>query len=553
MSAHRESIQTDETPSGRTTNGHREEPSEHKHEASSENGSALAPSEQPRNWPAGRKWLNHCLMAIFCLLANIESPIIAPGLAVIAEQLGVKSQIVEFMIFSMFQVTYNLGSFIWGPLSEYFGRVSILFVGTAIFATFNLACGLAQTPAQMLIFRFLAGIGGATPFAVGFGTISDCFDADSRSQAIAIYNLGPSLGNTLGPMMGGFLIQAGLWRWCFFILSIATFAMLAISVVVMRETYLPVLEKRKRIRMESSEPRSSFSLNHLARLILLDTNASILRAEMQTAIARPWIMLGTQPIIQALALFYAYLYGLMLLSSATFPDLFHLRYHQELGVASLNYISLTMGFVIGSQICALSIQRIYEYLVKRQGRKASANQEAQLPSQDYSDSSQSSTDAANDKEQVAVSTTQPQVRSDQVQGIPEYRLPLTIASSLVAPIGLFLYGWSGQYLVHWIVPDIGAIIFTAGVMLGFQSINGYLIDTYARYASSALGALLIFRAVTGFSFPLFAKYMYDALGYGWGNSLLAFVAIGFGIPASLALWFWGPKLRTKSPFAAGGS
>lgn len=354
-------------------------------------------------------------------------------------------------------------------------------------------------------------------------------------------------------MMGGFLIQAGLWRWCFFILSIATFAMLVISVVFMRETYLPVLEKRKRIRMEGIESGSSSSLNRLARLILLDTNASVLRAEMQMAIARPWIMLRTQPIIQALALFYAYLYGLMLLSSATFPDLFHLRYHQGLGVASLHYISLSMGFVIGSQICALSIQRIYEYLVERQRLKASANQEVQLPSQDHSDSSPSSADAANEKEQVAVSTTQPRVGSDQEKGVPEYRLPLTIVSSLVVPMGLFLYGWSGQYLVHWIVPDIGAITFTAGVMLGFQSINGYLIDTYARYASSALGALLIFRAVTGFSFPLFAKYMYDALGYGWGNSLLAFVAIGFGIPASLALWFWGPKLRDKSPFAAGGS
>lgn len=166
MSAHHESIETDETPSRRTTNGHREDPSEHKPEAPGENGSVLAPSEQPRNWPAGRKWRNHCLMAIFCLLANIESPIIAPGLAVIAEQLGANSQIEEFMIFSMFQVTYNLGCFIWGPLSEYFGRVSILFIGTAIFAAFNLACGFAQTPAQMLVFRFLAGIGGATPFAV---------------------------------------------------------------------------------------------------------------------------------------------------------------------------------------------------------------------------------------------------------------------------------------------------------------------------------------------------------------------------------------------------
>lgn len=135
-------------------------------EPSNENGSLLIPSEQPRNWPASRKWLNHCLMAAFCLLANIESPIIAPGLTTIAQELGVKSQVVEFMIFSMFQVTYNLCAFIWGPLSEFFGRVGMLFVGMSIFAVFNFACGLARTPAQMLIFRFLAGIGGATPFAV---------------------------------------------------------------------------------------------------------------------------------------------------------------------------------------------------------------------------------------------------------------------------------------------------------------------------------------------------------------------------------------------------
>jgi hypothetical protein len=45
--------------------------------------------------------------------------------------------------------------------------------------------------------------------------------------------------------------------------------------------------------------------------------------------------------------------------------------------------------------------------------------------------------------------------------------------------------------------------------------------------------------------------MYDALHYGWGNSLLGFIAIGLGWPAPVLLWKYGEKLRKKSTFAAG--
>lgn len=51
--------------------------------------------------------------------------------------------------------------------------------------------------------------------------------------------------------------------------------------------------------------------------------------------------------------------------------------------------------------------------------------------------------------------------------------------------------------------------------------------------------------------PLFAPYMYEALGLDWGNSLLAFLAIGLGIPAPVLLWKFGQALREKSTYAAG--
>jgi hypothetical protein len=47
--------------------------------------------------------------------------------------------------------------------------------------------------------------------------------------------------------------------------------------------------------------------------------------------------------------------------------------------------------------------------------------------------------------------------------------------------------------------------------------------------------------------------MYKSLGYGWGNSLLGFIALGLGIPAPFLFWFYGEKLRARSQYAAGGA
>jgi hypothetical protein len=58
--------------------------------------------------------------------------------------------------------------------------------------------------------------------------------------------------------------------------------------------------------------------------------------------------------------------------------------------------------------------------------------------------------------------------------------------------------------------------------------------------------------LAGFGFPLFAPAMFKALGYGWGNSVLGLIGIALGVPAPILLWKFGPGLRAKSQFAAGG-
>ena len=81
-------------------------------------------------------------------------------------------------------------------------------------------------------------------------------------------------------------------------------------------------------------------------------------------------MLATQPIIQQLALYNAYIYELMLLVLSTFPVLWQTVYHEKPGISGLIYHSLTTGYLLGSTLYAVSVDRIYRRLSKRAAGQA---------------------------------------------------------------------------------------------------------------------------------------------------------------------------------------
>ena len=70
------------------------------------------------------------------------------------------------LVMTIFLLGYAQGPFVLAPLSEIFGRVTVLQYANLIYLLFNTLCGFAQTKQQMLAFRFLSGLGGAAPQAV---------------------------------------------------------------------------------------------------------------------------------------------------------------------------------------------------------------------------------------------------------------------------------------------------------------------------------------------------------------------------------------------------
>lgn len=126
---------------------------------------------------------------------------------------------------------------------------------------------------------------------------------------------------------------------------------------------------------------------------------------------------------------------------------------------------------------------------------------------------------------------------------PESRLLPMMVGCWFMPAGLFWYGWSAQADTHWIVPIVGTGCFAIRLMAVFSSVSTYLVDSYLRYAASVTAANTALRSLVGALLPLAGPSMYDALGLGWGNSLLAFIALAMcAVP--FIFWRYGAKIRT---------
>jgi hypothetical protein len=150
--------------------------------------------ENPKNWPLKRKWIATFVVSSFTFISPVASAMVAPALPQMAKDLGVHSEVESQMMLSIFLLAYAVGPLFLGPLSELYGRVPVLQLANLVFLVFNLVCGFAQNGAQMLVFRFLAGIGGSAPLAIGGGILADCFHPEQRGKAIAIYSLAPLIG-----------------------------------------------------------------------------------------------------------------------------------------------------------------------------------------------------------------------------------------------------------------------------------------------------------------------------------------------------------------------
>jgi EmrB/QacA subfamily drug resistance transporter len=102
-----------------------------------------------------------------------------------------------------------------GALGDRYGRRRVFLIGVVWFAVTSLGCGLAQSTGQLVAARVLQGVGGALLTPGSLAIIQSSFPHGDRPRAIGAWSAFGGIAGLLGPLLGGFLVDAASWRWVF--------------------------------------------------------------------------------------------------------------------------------------------------------------------------------------------------------------------------------------------------------------------------------------------------------------------------------------------------
>jgi EmrB/QacA subfamily drug resistance transporter len=104
-----------------------------------------------------------------------------------------------------------------GSLGDRLGRKRVFMIGIFIFICASTACGLSPGTGALIAFRVVQGIGGALMIPGSLSLLSSSIDEKERGKAIGTWSAITTIVTIGGPVLGGALADAGLWRYIFFI------------------------------------------------------------------------------------------------------------------------------------------------------------------------------------------------------------------------------------------------------------------------------------------------------------------------------------------------
>lgn len=201
-----------------------------------------------------------CLMAMNALSID---PML-PALPAIGRDLAIPHPNDRQLIISVYFLGLGVGSLLFGPLSDRFGRKTVLGSAMALFILSSIACAGAQSFAMMLAGRASAGFFAGASRVITVGIIRDRFRGDAMARVMSLIFAVFMLIPVMAPSFGQAILWVAPWRWIFWVLVILATMILTWMLVRMPETLLP-------------ENRTRISVGGIARTVglILRTRSSI--------------------------------------------------------------------------------------------------------------------------------------------------------------------------------------------------------------------------------------------------------------------------------------
>ncbi|AQA17271.1 MFS transporter [Halioglobus japonicus] len=177
-------------------------------------------------------WLLGLLAAIVAL-GPLSVDMYLPAMPSMMRALGTDISAMHLSI-STYLAGYAIFHLACGPLADRFGRKPILTAGTALFVVACLGCAQSDTVGELLIYRFLQGVGACVGPTLARTVTRDLFGPRRAARALSLIAMLMALGPAIAPLLGGFLLLVLPWPIIFIVL-----AAYALAMIVLLQTFLP--------------------------------------------------------------------------------------------------------------------------------------------------------------------------------------------------------------------------------------------------------------------------------------------------------------------------
>lgn len=450
----------------------------------------------PFNWPIRTKLILCVVLGLNCISIAMASSIFASGVEQICAIYHV-IPVVAILGVSLFVLGFAASPIVYAPLSELYGRRGVLVISAFGFTLFHFAIATAKDLQTIMICRFFAGLIGAAPMAVVPAAFADMFDTNTRGKSICLFALGVFVGPILAPVIGSYIVQHTTWRWLEYVMGIFSGCVFVAIALLFKETHHPTILVNKARAMRKLTNNWGIHAAH-------ETVELSIKEIAQKTIARPIVMLCTEPVLLFVTIYNSFVYGILYLLLEAYPIVFVGGYGFQTN-GELPYIAL----IIGMFFCGAFIWYFEVDYLKRVAKKGGL--------------------------------------------VPEARLIPMVYAGVVFPIGILWFCWTGNYpdKVHWMVPTVAGAFIGFGLIGIFLPCLNYIIESYLLLAASAVAANTFLRSAFGACFPLFAGYMFNNMGTNWAGLLLGLFAAAL-VPVPIILLKYGKRIREKSKYAYSG-
>lgn len=189
------------------------------------------------------------VLVLFEIVAYLSNDMFLPALPSIMQDLSLSYSQTQLILTFWFLGSVSI-QLILAPITERYGRKSVLVFGVAAFFLSTVVCALATTADSLFIARFVQGSSVCFVFVAGYAVIHESFNQKEAIRILALMSSVTVLAPAFGPLLGGIIVTIVNWRWIFGLLSVGGLIAL---VLVMKYMPTSVVEKQP------------FSLTHLVK------------------------------------------------------------------------------------------------------------------------------------------------------------------------------------------------------------------------------------------------------------------------------------------------